>query len=111
MILTVLVGLIVMRRGGGRLPSELRMYNSLRGACRTAGVAGVEIAAPLGLLALLRAEGRPGRRHAEQVVGLYLRARFNGEQLGDSERKEMATSLEVARKALKGSSPVRVGSP
>jgi hypothetical protein len=77
------------------------MYLLLREACERAGVAVSPGLTPLALLERLR-RSRPGAAGpAERVVELYLRARYGGRELGESEMREMGAALGAARRTLR----------
>ena len=56
---------------------------------------------PLALVERLRREHRAAAGPAERVVDLYLRCRYGGEALGESEQREMREALDVARRMLR----------
>lgn len=99
--LAILVGLWWARRGSERVPPSTRAYLRLRRACEQAGVAVPPGMAPLALLERLRERRAKAADAAERVVDLYLRARYGGEALGESELREMRAALGAARRILK----------
>lgn len=101
--LLLVAGWIWARRvgAGARSPSTA-MYLQLRGACARAGVGVAPGLTPLALVERVRSERGGAGRAAERVVDLYLRARYGGERLGESELREMRQALGVARRMLRG---------
>ncbi len=99
--LALLAGLWWARRGGGSLPPATRMYLGLREACERAGVVVSPGLTPLVLVERLRLERPSAARPAERVVELYLRARYGGRELGDSELREMRVALGATRRTLR----------
>lgn len=73
----------------------------LRDACGRAGLGVSPGTTPMALVARIRASGVPSHRAAERVVDLYLRSRYGGEVLGDSELGEMREALRATRRTLK----------
>jgi len=99
--LLLLVGLWWARREGASIPRETRMYLGLREACERAGVAVPPGLTPLALVERLRLRAPGAARPAERVVELYLRARYGGRELGESELREMSAALGAARRTLR----------
>ncbi|HEX2091736.1 MAG TPA: transglutaminaseTgpA domain-containing protein [Longimicrobiaceae bacterium] len=105
------------RRGRRPLSPEARTYQALRRAYARAGYPGEEGEGPLDFVERLRREGGAGVASAERLVGLYLRARFGGEEIGEEGRTRMAEELAEARAALREArrrpreSPARSGVP
>ncbi len=101
--LLLLAGFWWARSSRGSLPRETRMYLGLREACERAGILVTPGLTPLVLVERLR-RSRPGAaRPAERVVELYLRARYGGRELGESELREMSAALGAARRTLRTS--------
>ena len=103
MVLVMLGGFAWARRSGVRLrptPST-RMYLQLRSSCARAGLEVLRGTTPLGLLTRVRAERGVASRPAERVIDLYLRSRYGGQALRDSELREMREALGAARKLLR----------
>ncbi|HEX8395376.1 MAG TPA: transglutaminaseTgpA domain-containing protein [Longimicrobium sp.] len=84
-----------MRRGrtGPRSP-EQRAYLALRRVYARSGVQG---GGPLQFAERLARDRAPGWRPAGELVRLYLRARFAGEQIGDAGRARIRDALAEAR--------------
>jgi transglutaminase-like putative cysteine protease len=103
MILVMLGGVAWAQRGGVRLrpTPATRMYLQLRSSCVRAGLEVLKGTTPLGLLSRVRQERIVAARPAERVVDLYLRSRYGGQALGDSELREMRQALGAARKLLR----------
>jgi hypothetical protein len=78
------------------------MYLQLRAACARAGLAVAPGLTPLALAQRVRRERAPAARPTERVVDLYLRARYGGEALGDSDLREMREALKATRRLLQG---------
>jgi hypothetical protein len=57
---------------------------------------------PLALAQRVRRERGAAGGPAERVVDLYLRARYGGEELGESEIREMREALGATRRLLAG---------
>jgi transglutaminase-like putative cysteine protease len=98
----VLGGVRWARRLGPTLPPESRAYLSLRDLCRQAGVPVTPGLTPLALVDSVREHRSESARAAERVVDLYLRARYGGRRLGESERRELQEALRTVRRTLKG---------
>ena len=102
-VLLLVTGWTWARREGtaGTSPSTA-IYLRLRRACARAGLGVAPGLTPLALVERVRSE-RGGAAHAaERVVDLYLRSRYGGERLGESELREMRQALGVARRMLRG---------
>jgi hypothetical protein len=90
--------LLASRRPARGSP-ETRIYLQLVESCRRTGLVSGPVA-PLELLEVVRRFGGSAGAPASRLVGLYLRARFAGEALGDTERAEMTAALRGARRGL-----------
>ena len=101
MILVVVIGYLWARRGAVTFAPATHMYVQLQRTCSRAGLGITPGLTPLALVEQVRAERSSAGRAAERVVDLYLRARYGGEALGESELREMREALGVARKTLK----------
>jgi len=102
LVLVFLGGIAWAQRGRGRpRPSAAtRIYLQLRAACTRAGLEVLRGTTPLALVERVREARGVAARPAERVVDLYLRARYGGLPLGDSEMREMREALGAARKLL-----------
>lgn len=100
---------IWMRRGrtGPRSP-EQRAYLALR---RVYGRMGMEGGGPLEFAERLARDAAPGRRPAGELVRLYLRARFAGEDIGEAGRTRMRAALAEARAELRAARRDRPAAP
>jgi len=103
MVLVMLGGFAWARRSGVRLrpTPATRMYLQLRSSCARAGLGVLRGTTPLGLLARVQEARSVASRPAERVVDLYLRSRYGGQALRDSELREMREALGAARKLLR----------
>ena len=103
-VLMLLGGLVWARRGTAatKLTPATRMYLQLRESCLRAGVAVLRGTTPLALVEQVRENRATAARPAERVVDLYLRARYGGERLGESELREMREALGAARRCAQG---------
>jgi transglutaminase-like putative cysteine protease len=101
MALLLVVGLAWARRGGGPRRLESRLYLRLRASCERAGIPVPPGLTPLALVDRVRATHGGAAAAAERVVDLYLRSRYGGEALGESERHEMKEALNVARRLMR----------
>jgi hypothetical protein len=79
----------------------MRMYLQLRAACTRAGLGVLSGTTPLALVDRVRADRASAARPAERVVDLYLRSRYGGQSLADSELREMREALGAARRMLR----------
>lgn len=86
---------------GSEHDPSTRMYLQLRTATDRAGVVVSPGVTPLALVRRIRAERAGAGGPASRVVDLYLRARYGGAQLGESELREMREALGAARRLLK----------
>lgn len=78
-----------------------RMYLRLRTSCAKAGLGVAAGTTPLRLVEEVRKRRAGAARPAERVVDLYLRARYGGFGLGESELREMREALSAARRLLR----------
>jgi transglutaminase-like putative cysteine protease len=85
---------------GGTGGAEARTYLRLRKAYEKAGLAQAS-QPPLAFATALDRGDAPGAKHAATVVGFYVRARFGGEILADTEREELRIAAMEARAALR----------
>lgn len=99
--LLLLGGFWWARRGSTLVRRETRMYLGLREACARAGVSVPPGLTPLALVERLRGGAPAAAGPAERVVELYLRARYGGRELGESELREMSAALGAARRTLR----------
>jgi hypothetical protein len=104
LVLMLLGGFAWARREGSRVAPTpaTRMYLKLRSVASQAGVGVLAGTTPLGLLDRVRERRATAARPAERVVDLYLRSRYGGRPLGESELREMREALGAARKVLRG---------
>jgi hypothetical protein len=93
--------LLSARRVQHSASSETRAYLRLRRSYQNAGYRVQEYEGPVAFLALLRRSRAPGLTHAEQVVALYLRARFSAEEIDQSDRAVLQAHLRGALAALR----------
>lgn len=100
-VLVAIAGYLWARRGTVSFAPATHMYVQLRGACARAGVSITEATTPLALVERVRSERARAWRPAERVVDLYLRSRYGGQLLGESELREMREALGAARRTLK----------
>jgi transglutaminase-like putative cysteine protease len=101
--ITALMGWYWARRGGPGFDPSTQMYLQLRSSSARAGLAVPPGLTPLALVERIRTERGPAGAPAGRVVDLYLRARYGGEPLGDSDMREMREALAAARRRLKAS--------
>lgn len=103
-VMVFLGGIAWAQRGSGRRlrPSAAtRVYLQLRAACARAGLQVFRGTTPHALVERVRETRAGAARPAERVVDLYLRSRYGGLRLGDSEMREMREALGAARKLLR----------
>ena len=81
------------------------MYLRLRRASERAGLTVTDATTPLALIDRIRRERAAAAAPASRVVELYLRARYGGERLRESELREMRQALGLARRTLKPRAP------
>ena len=79
---------------------ETRFYLGLLESCRQAGLVRSGQIAPLELVERLGTQGNPAASPASRLVEIYLRGRFAGEPLSESEHSAMSQALAGARRAL-----------
>lgn len=96
--------LIVLVLWGGwtrtaRRSRPSRLYLALRRHYARGGYPGKE--GPLAFVAHLSSAEAPGTQAAERLVDLYLRARFGGEEIGESGESAMVAALTEVRRALR----------
>ena len=101
LVLLLAAGIVWARRGGREVTPATRAYLQLREACARAELGVTPGLTPLALVARVRERRTTAARAAERIVDLYLRARYGGEMLGESELREMSEALGVARKTLR----------
>ena len=89
------------RRGSPSLRPEARAYMRVRRAYEKAGYPLRAHDAPLATVARLRSAGAPGIEHVQQVVALYLKARFSARVADSMERRELELSVRAALRALR----------
>jgi transglutaminase-like putative cysteine protease len=102
MLMLLAAGIYWARTGRAELPQATRMYLQLRASCERAGMVVTPGLTPLALVRRVEAHRASAAHPAERVVDLYLRARYAGRTLGESELNEMRQALGAARKSLKG---------
>ncbi|MBM4183308.1 MAG: DUF3488 domain-containing protein [Gemmatimonadetes bacterium] len=100
-VLIVLAGFSWARHGRGPMTPTTAMYLQLRTACARNGLTVAPGLTPLALAQRVRRERTSAAPPAERVVDLYLRARYGGEALGNSELREMREALRATRRLLK----------
>ncbi len=100
-VLLLLVGWSWARTGWSRSTPTTSMYLQLRAACARAGMTVAPGLTPLALAQVVRRERGAAGGPAERVVDLYLRARYGGERLGDSDLREMRQALAETRRLLR----------
>jgi len=102
LLLLLLLGGILWARNGIRERSPAtRMYVQLRVSCARAGLDVFRGTTPLALVERIAQARASAARPAERVVDLYLRARYGGRPLRDSELREMREALGAARRVLR----------
>ena len=101
MVLLLLSGITWARHGAPRRTPSTQMYLQLRASCARAGLGVARGTTPLALLASIGETRSSAARPAERVVDLYLRARYGGRPLRDSELREMREALGAARRLLR----------
>jgi hypothetical protein len=89
------------RRGRRRVSRETRLYLRLRATCERAGIPVPPGLTPLALVDRVRQAHGNVAHSAERVVDLYLRARYGGETLGESELREMSAALGAVRRNVR----------
>ncbi len=101
LVLLLLAGYAWARNGRPRVGPATAMYLQLRAACARGGLVVGPGLTPLALVQRVQSDRQAAGREAERVVDLYLRARYGGEQLGESEVREMREALRSARRVLR----------
>ena len=101
LMLLLAAGILWARRGEREVTPATRAYLQLREACARAELGVTPGLTPLALVTRVRERRTTAARAAERVVDLYLRARYGGEKLGESELREMSAALGDARKTLR----------
>ncbi|MGD8871511.1 MAG: transglutaminaseTgpA domain-containing protein [Gemmatimonadota bacterium] len=103
LVMMLLGGFAWAQRGTPRKKATpaMRMYLQLRAACTRAGLGVLSGTTPLALVDRVRADRASAARPAERVVDLYLRSRYGGQSLADSELREMREALGAARRMLR----------
>ena len=104
MALALAFGVYWMRRSSSHAGPETRLYLKLRESCRRAGLVPGDGLAPLTLVDELARRRHPAYRPAHSLVTTYLRSRFGGQTLDDSDQEEMRTALTAVRRALRSES-------
>ena len=100
----LVLGVYWMRRSPSRGGPETRLYLKLRESCRRAGLVPGDGVAPLTLVDELARRRHPAYRPAQSLVTTYLRSRFGGQTLDDSDQEEMRNALTAVRRALRSES-------
>jgi transglutaminase-like putative cysteine protease len=101
LVLILLSGITWARHGGLGRPPSTQMYLQLRSSCSRAGLDVLWGTTPQLLVERVRGVRTAAARPAERVVDLYLRARYGGRPLRDSELREMREALRAARRMLR----------
>ena len=104
MALALAFGVYWMYRSSSHAGPETRLYLKLRESCRRAGLIPGDGLAPLTLVDELARRRHPAYRPAHRLVTTYLRSRFGGQTLNDSDQEEMRTPLTAVRRALRSES-------
>jgi transglutaminase-like putative cysteine protease len=100
LVVLLATALTLWARRSRAVPYETRVYLDLVESCRQSGLVRGQVA-PLELIERLRERaGTAAAAPAGSLIGLYLRARFAGESLGDEDRVEMGRALQGVRRAL-----------
>jgi hypothetical protein len=102
LVLVLLAGLAWARTGRKATHPTTAIYLQLRAACARSGLAVTPGLTPLALAQHVRRERGDAAAPAERVVDLYLRSRYGGERLGESELREMREALRSVRRSLAG---------
>lgn len=100
LVLALFAGYAWARSGRGPSSPTTAMYLQLRTACARAGLGVAPGLTPLALAQRVRRQRGAAGPPAERVVDLYLRARYGGEALGDSDLREMREALRATRRLL-----------
>ena len=101
MALAFVLGVYWMHRIPSRGGPETHIYLKLRESCRRAGLVAGHGVSPLHLVDELERRSHPAHRPARSLVATYLRARFGGQTLDDSDQEEMRAALRAVRRALR----------
>jgi transglutaminase-like putative cysteine protease len=101
LVTLIFVGWAWARNGRGPTSPTTAMYLQLRAACARSGLTIAPGLTPLALAQHVRHERVAAGPPTDRVVDLYLRARYGGEALGDSDLREMREALKATRKLLK----------
>ena len=99
-VLLAAAGLSASRRTARVSPST-RLFLRLREASRKAGVPDKALHSPLALTRYLESVRHPGAAQAGTVVTGYLRGRYSGEPLGETDLSAMRRALGEAKAALR----------
>lgn len=89
------------RRSEASRPVPTRLYLNLRRACQRAGIEVPAGLTPLALVGRVRTLHESAADPAGRVVELYLRHRYGGEALRDTDLREMRQALGAVRTRLK----------
>ena len=92
--------LFTIRRESMDVIAEGRSYLRLRRAYERAGYPVRPHDPPLAFLRRLRSAHAPGAEHAQRVIDIYLRARFSGDPITLTEKRELEVSLQRALQAV-----------
>jgi transglutaminase-like putative cysteine protease len=84
-------------------PKESAAYLRMRRAYERRGYPAATSMPPLAFAHHIESARAPGAPDAMRAISLYVRARFNGEVLSDSEREELREAVASARAALRTS--------
>jgi hypothetical protein len=101
LLLMLAGGVYWARAAPGKVPPTTRMYLQLRDSCERAGLKVSPGLTPLALVKRVEVHRASAAHPTERVVDLYLRARYAGRELGESELNEMQQALGAARKLLR----------
>ena len=104
MALAFAFGVYWMHRSSSDAGPETRLYLKLRDSCQRAGLVPGDGLAPLTLVDELARRRHPAYRPAHSLVTTYLRSRFGGQTLDDSDQEEMRIALTAVRRALRSES-------
>jgi len=105
LLFALLAGTLLLSRVERALPRESRLYRSLVGACRDAGVVPDAPVTAVELVDRLDRSGHPATPFARRLVELYLVSRFGAAKLDAGERAAMREALAEARRTLRGAAP------
>jgi transglutaminase-like putative cysteine protease len=89
------------RRRGAPTRPEARAYLRVRRAYEKAGYPLRAHDPPLAVVARLRSADAPGIEHVQQLVTLYLKARFSARVADSAERRELEVNVQAALRALR----------